>query len=77
MTLYQESISSVEFHKVLQEMEKNRRIKKEIRRKNKAKAKQITKKQREVLLEQGRKEGKGHFLRKIAGTSGTQGVNII
>ena len=33
--------------------------------------------QREELLEQGRKEGKEDFLRKIANTLGTQGVSTI
>ena len=39
--------------------------------------KQITKEQREELLEQGRKEGKEDFLRKTANTSGIQGVSAI
>ena len=42
-----------------------------------AKVKEITKVQREELLEQGSKEGKEDFLRKIANTSGTQGVSAI
>ena len=51
-------ISPTEFHKVLQEMEKYRKIKADIRNQAKAKVKQITKEQREELLEQGRKEAK-------------------
>ena len=70
-------ISSIEFHKVLQEVEKYCKLKTDIRNKAKAKVKQITKEQREELLEQGRKEGKEDFLRKIANTSGTQGANAI
>ena len=70
-------ISSIEFHKVLQEVEKYRKLKADIRNQAKAKVKQITKEQREELLEQGRKEGKEDFLRKIANTSGIQGVNAI
>ena len=70
-------ISPTEFHKVLQEVEKYRKLKADIRNQAKAKIKQITKEQREELLEQGRKEGKEDFLRKIANTSGTQGVNVI
>ena len=35
------------------------------------------KEQREELIEQGRKEGKEDFLRKIANSSDTQGVNAI
>ena len=68
-------ISSIEFHKALQEVEKYRKRKADIRNQAKAKVKQITKEQREELLEQGRKEGKEDFLRKIANTSGIQGVN--
>ena len=44
--------------KVLQEVEKYRNLKADIRNQAKAKVKQITKEQREELLEQGRKEGK-------------------
>ena len=70
-------ISSTEFHKVLQEVEKYRKLKSNIRNQAKARVKEITKKQREELLEQGRKEGKENFLRKIANTSGIQGVSAI
>ena len=54
-------ISPTEFHKVLQEKEKYRKFKADIRNQAKAKIKQITKEQREELLEQGRKEGKEYF----------------
>ena len=70
-------ISLTEFHKALQEVEKYRKPKADIRNQTKAKIKQIIKEQREEILEQGRKEGKEDFLRKIANTSGTQGVNVI
>ena len=70
-------ISPTEFHKVLQEVEKYCKLKADIRNQAKAKVKQITKEQGEELLEQGRKEGKEDFLRQIANTSGTQGVNAI
>ena len=70
-------ISPTEFHKVLQEVEKYRKLKADIRNQAKAKIKQITKQQQEELLEQGRKEIKEDFLRQIASTSGTQGVNVI
>ena len=70
-------ISPTEFHKVLQEVEKYCKLKADIRNQAKAKVKQITKEQQEELLEQGRKEGKEDFLRKIANTSGTQGANAI
>ena len=70
-------ILSTESHKVLQEVENYRKLKVDIRNQAKAKVKEITKEQREEILEQGRKEGKEDFLRKIANTSGIQGVNAI
>ena len=70
-------ISPTEFHKVLQEVEKYRKLKADIRNQAKNKVREITKEQREEMLEQGRKEGKEDFLRKIANSSGTQGVNAI
>ena len=70
-------ISSIEFHKISKEVKKYRKLKADIRNQAKAKVKQITKEQREELLEQGRKEGKEDFLRKIANTLGTQGVSAI
>ena len=70
-------ISPNEFHKVLQEVEKYHQLKADIRNQAKAKVKEITKEQREELLEQGRKEGKEDFLQKIANTSGIQGANAI
>ena len=70
-------ISPAEFQKVLQEVEKYRKLKADIRNQAKAKVKEITEEQQEEILEQGRKEGKEDFLRKIANTSGTQGVNAI
>ena len=51
-------ISPAEFHKVLQEVEKYRKLK------AKVKIKEITKEQREEILEQGRKEGKEDFFTK-------------
>ena len=70
-------ISSIEFYKVLQEVEKDRKLNTDIRNQAKTKVRQITKEQREELLEQGRKEGEEDFLRKNANTSGIQGVNAI
>ena len=55
------NISPTEFHKVLQDVEKYRKLKAGIRNQPKAKIKQITKEQREETLEQGRKEGKEIF----------------
>ena len=70
-------ISPAEFHKVLQEVEKYRKLKADIRNQAKTKVKQITKKQREEILEHERKEGKEDFLQNIANTSGIQGANAI
>ena len=70
-------VSSIEFRKVLQEVEKCCRIKADSRNQVKAKAKEITKEQREQILEQGRKEGKEDFKGKIASSSGTQGVKAV
>ena len=67
-------ISSTEFHKVLQEVEKYRKLKADIRNQAKADVKEITKEQQEEILEQGRKEGK-IFYEKIAKISGIQGAN--
>ena len=72
-----EDISPTEFHKVLQEVEKHRRLKADIRNQTKAKVKEIKKEQREEILQQGRKESKKDFLRKIANSSGIQGANSI
>ena len=70
-------ISPTDFHKEQQGVEKCSRLKADIRNKTKAKIKEIMKEQREELLEQGRKEGKEDFLRKIVISSGTQGVSAI
>ena len=70
-------ISSIEVHKVLQEVEKYRKLMNDIRNQVNAKVKQITKEQREKLLEQGRKEGTEDFLRKITNTTSIQGVSAI
>ena len=70
-------ISSIEFHKVLQDVRKYRKLKADIRNQAKTKVRQITKEQQDKLLERGRKEGKEDFLRKIANTSDIQDVNAI
>ena len=70
-------ISSIGFHKVLQEVEKYSKLKADIRNQTKTKVRQITKERREELLGQGRKEGKEDVLRKIANTSDIQGINAI
>ena len=48
----------------MQEVEKHHKLKADIRNQAKTKVRQITKEQREELLEQGKKEGKEDFLRK-------------
>ena len=70
-------ISSTEFRKVLQEVEKYRTFMADIRSQTKDRVKHITKEQREELLAQGRKEGKEDFLQKVAKTSSIQGVGVI
>ena len=70
-------LSYIEVHKVLQEVEKYRKLMSDIRNQVNAKVKQITKEQREKLLEQGRKEGTEDFLRKITNTTSIQGVSAI
>ena len=70
-------ISPIEFHKVFHEVEKYSKLKAGIRNQAKARVTQITKEQREKLLEQGRKENKDDFLREITNTSGIQGVSGI
>ena len=70
-------ISPTEFHIGLQEVEKYRRLKADIRNQAKAKVKEITKERQEEILEQAKKEGKEDFLQKIAYISGTQGVSTI
>ena len=70
-------ISPTDFHKVLQEVEKYRKLKADIRKQAKARLKQINEEQPEKILKQGRKEGIEDFLRKIANTSGIQGASTI
>ena len=70
-------ISPTEFHKVLQGVEKYRKLKADIRKQAKARLKQINEEQREKILKQGRKEGIEDFLRKISNISGIQGASTI
>ena len=72
-----EDISSIEFHKVLQEAEKYHKLKNDIRNQTKANLKKMMREQREELLQQIRKEGKKNFFQKIANTSGIQGISAI
>ena len=70
-------VSPTEFHRILQEKEKYRKIKADVNNQAIAKLKKIMKEQQEKIIEQGRKEGAENFLRKIANTSGIQGVDAI
>ena len=70
-------ISSTEFNKVLQELEKYLKIKANIRNQAKTKERQISQEHQEELLEQERKEGKEDFFRIIANTSDIQCANTI
>ena len=54
-------ISSIEFHKVLQEVGKHRKLKADIKNQAKAKAKQITKEQRKELLDKEEKKARKIF----------------
>ena len=70
-------ISPTEFHKLLQQVEKHRKLKADVENLAEVKIKQITEKQREELLEQGRKEDVEDFPRKTANTSGTHVASAI
>ena len=63
-----EDISPDEFHRALQDVQKCRKHKVDIRNQAKTKVKQIIKEQREEFFEQLRKEGKAAFLQKILNT---------
>ena len=70
-------ISSIEFHKVLQEVKNIANLRLILETKPKAKVRHITKEQREESLKQERKKGKETFLRKIANTSDIKGSSAI
>ena len=55
-------ISPTEFRKVLQEVKKYHKLKDDIKNQAKTKVEQITKEEREKLIEQERKEGQEDFL---------------
>ena len=61
----------------MQEVEKYRKLKADVRNQATAKIKKITKEQQEEIREQRRKESKEDFFQKIANSLGTQGVNVI
>ena len=66
-----------QFHKILRETENYRKLKADIRTRAKTKQAKLSKEQREEILEQGRKEGREDFLRKIANTSGINTANVM
>ena len=68
-------ISHQEYHFILKEIEHYRIIKEQIRAKSKKTVDAITAEQRELILAQGRKEGKQAFLEQIAASSGIQTAN--
>ena len=72
-----ENVSPTEFHKILQETENYQKLKADIRKQAKTKQAKLSKEQREEILEQGRKEGREDFLRKIANTSGIPNANVM
>ena len=61
----------------MQEKEKYGKLKDDISNQGMTKIKKIKKEQRDKILGQRRKESEEKFLRKIANTSGIQGVNAI
>lgn len=64
--------SHEEFSKILQETDKYRKLKNDIRTEHaKQKSQAITEKQREAILVEGRKQGKEAFLKQIENTSVT------
>ena len=70
-------ISPTELHRVLQEVEKYRKLKADIIKPSRGQGKADQERTARKILEQGRKEGMKDFLRKIANTSGTQGASAI
>ena len=71
------SISHDEYHFILKEVEHYRTLKEQIRTKSKRVIDTITAEQREIILAEGREQGKQDFLRQIANTSVTPPANVI
>ena len=69
------SISHDKYQFMLKEVEHYRTLKKQIRTKSMRVVDTITAKQREVILAEGREQGKQHFLRQITNTSVTPPVS--
>ena len=70
-------ISSIEFHKVLQEMEKYRKLKADIRNQTKAKLNKSQRNSDKNYLNKEEKKVRKIFLGKFANTSGIQGASAI
>ena len=70
-------ISPEEFQRVIHEKQRYLLLKQGIRAKTKRVTDTINDEQRRAILDQGRREGKQDFLRQIANTSNTPGVNVI
>ena len=62
------NILPAEFHKMLKDMEKYRKLKEGIRRQNKAKVREITKKSDKNCLNKEEKKPRKIFYEKVAGT---------
>ena len=71
------NISPAEFHKVLQEAEKYRKLKDDITNQTKAKVKQIEKGQQEEIFEEGRKKGRKGGKEDFYGKSQTPQVSRV
>ena len=76
-TIRHENISPTEFLKIWKrKWKKYCKWKEDIRRQNKENVKEITKKQKEELFEQGHKKGREDFLQKLAEGSGIQDATV-
>ena len=72
-----DTISPEEFQRVIHEKQRYLLLKQGIRAKTKRVTDTINDEQRRAILDQGRKEGKEDFLRKIANTSNTPDANAV
>ena len=72
-----ENISPAEFHKILPEMEKYRKIPKNIQRLNKTKVKEITKIKKKTHFIKEEKNAKKVFYKKMVSISDILGISFI
>ena len=68
-------VSDLEFERILNEVERYRKLKQDLRHKAKKKTGAITDEMKEKLIQQGREEGKNDFLKQIANTSAIRNAN--